>query len=78
MSLKHFEKFYNIFTYSMNWFTDGISFKEARNVARVLPDISRKQLLSAFKKIDINGDGFITDTELYKILTSVSFFVFFK
>jgi len=51
-------------------YEDGISFKETRNVARVLPDISRKQLLNAFKKIDINGDGFITDTELYKVLTS--------
>jgi len=28
-------------------------------------------LMKAFKKIDLNGDGFISHDELYKVLTKV-------
>lgn len=39
---------------------------------------SKDTLLKAFKKIDINGDGFITFDELSRLLTMVSFHILFK
>lgn len=39
---------------------------------------SKDTLLKAFKKIDINGDGFITFDELSRLLTMVSFHMLFK
>lgn len=32
---------------------------------------SKQDLLKAFRKIDVNGDGFITHDELFKVLTKV-------
>lgn len=39
---------------------------------------SKDTLLKAFKKIDINGDGFITFDELSQLLTMVSFHILSK
>ena len=33
--------------------------------------VTKESLLRAFKKIDINGDGYITHEELFKMLTMV-------
>ena len=37
-----------------------------------IPLTTKDELIKAFKKIDINGDGFITNDELFKVMTTVS------
>ena len=39
-----------------------------------IPLTTKDELIKAFKKIDINGDGFITNDELFKVMTTVSLY----
>jgi len=56
-------------------FSGAITFDELYDIAKDMKSTSKSQLLSAFHKIDINGDGYITEKELYEVLTSVSSYV---
>ena len=53
----------------MQIYLDSYSFKQFCAILKQEPKTSKKDLIKAFKKIDINGDGFITHDELYQILT---------
>ena len=53
-------------------FSDSMSFDEFVDVCRKEPATSEDDLMKAFRKIDINGDGYISLDELYKIMTTVN------
>ena len=38
--------------------------------------VSKDSLLKCFKKFDINGDGFISHSELFNMLTKVMYIIF--
>ena len=61
--------------YPLGIFSGAITFDELYDIAKDMKSTSKSQLLSAFHKIDINGDGYITEKELYEVLTSVSSYV---
>lgn len=46
-----------------------MNFQEVIAIIKELKPTSEDDLLSAFQKIDVNGDGFITQKELAKVLT---------
>nr|CAB3241259.1 EF-hand calcium-binding domain-containing protein 7-like [Phallusia mammillata] len=48
----------------------AVTFSEFCKLAKEMKSTSKNQLITAFKKIDINGDGFISESELYRVLTS--------
>ncbi|KAK2156234.1 hypothetical protein LSH36_218g03056 [Paralvinella palmiformis] len=50
--------------------TDSISFSEFVDICRKVKPTTEDELLQAFKKIDINGDGYIDNSELKKVLTT--------
>lgn len=52
--------------------TGSISYERACRLIKRLKEVNRADLLAAFKRIDINSDGFITENELYRVLTTVS------
>jgi Ca2+-binding EF-hand superfamily protein len=52
-------------------FADSISYNNFCDIMRKEKPTSREALLKAFKKIDVNGDGYITYEELSKLLTMV-------
>ena len=56
--------------------SDSMSFDEFVDVCRKVPVTSEDDLMKAFRKIDINGDGYISLDELYKIMTTVNMAVF--
>ncbi|KAL8621696.1 hypothetical protein ACOMHN_024667 [Nucella lapillus] len=49
---------------------DSMTFEEFLDVCRAEPATSEEELIKAFRKIDINGDGYISLDELYKIMTT--------
>ncbi|XP_077981651.1 EF-hand calcium-binding domain-containing protein 7-like isoform X1 [Glandiceps talaboti] len=49
--------------------TDSLSYDDFCDIMKKEKATSRSDLMKAFKKIDINGDGYITHDELYKVLT---------
>ncbi len=51
-----------------------MTFDEFVDVFEKVPQTTRDELLKAFRKIDINGDGFITNKELLKVMTTVSIY----
>ena len=53
---------------------DGIGIDEFCKIAEKEEEISEKALIRAFKVIDVNNDGFISFSELYNVLTRVSFY----
>eukprot|EP00057_Strongylocentrotus_purpuratus_P010679 XP_011665153.1 PREDICTED: EF-hand calcium-binding domain-containing protein 7 [Strongylocentrotus purpuratus] len=48
---------------------EKISYQEVSEIIEELKPTTEDDLLKAFKKIDVNGDGFITQRELSRILT---------
>ena len=50
---------------------DSISFRQFCSIVDQVSQTSKQDLLKAFRKIDVNGDGFITHDELFKVLTKV-------
>ncbi|XP_052068954.1 EF-hand calcium-binding domain-containing protein 7-like isoform X15 [Mytilus californianus] len=50
--------------------TDELSFDDFVDICRKEPVTTSDDLMKAFRKIDINGDGYISLEELHKILTS--------
>ena len=54
-------------------FADTMTFEEFVDVCRKEPPTSEDDLMKAFRKIDINGDGYISLDELYKVMTTVKF-----
>lgn len=50
--------------------TDTVTYDEFCDILREIKAPSRDDLLNAFKKLDLNQDGFISHSELYKVLTS--------
>jgi hypothetical protein len=55
----------------------SISFKEFCDICRREPRTSEEKLMNAFRKLDTNGDGYLTVYELQKVLTSVSWLKLF-
>jgi len=49
-----------------------MSFDEFCRAAHQIPQTTEGDIIKAFRKIDINGDGYITNSELKKMLTTVS------
>ena len=49
-----------------------MSFEQFCAVMRRERPASRSDLMKAFRKLDVNGDGFITADELKRLLTKVS------
>ena len=54
------------------WRGRSIDFDEFCEICSKIPQTSVKDLLKAFKRVDRNGDGFISNSELQRMLTSVS------
>ena len=50
---------------------DSISFQQFCSIVDQVSQTSKQDLLKAFRKTDVNGDGFITHDELFKVLTKV-------
>lgn len=50
--------------------TESVSFDEFCRVAHQIPQTTESDIIKAFRKIDINGDGYITNSELKKMLTT--------
>ena len=48
-----------------------MSYDDVCAVMREIKPTSSEDLMKAFKKMDINGDGYITQDELAKVLTQV-------
>ena len=53
-------------------FSDSMTFDEFVDVCRKVPVTTEDDLMKAFRKIDINGDGYISLDELCKIMTTVN------
>ena len=53
--------------------TDSITFYQFCEILKDDKPMTKQALIKAFKKIDMNGDGFITHEELQKVLTMVRF-----
>jgi len=49
--------------------TDSYTFQQYCSIVKQEKTPNKRDLLKAFKKIDVNNDGFITHDELFKILT---------
>jgi len=54
---------------------EALTFDDFCDICRKEPATTEEDLIRAFRKIDVNGDGFISNSELRKMLTTVSFFV---
>ncbi len=54
--------------------SDCLTYYQFCNILKQESPTPKKELLKAFKKIDINGDGFITHDELISVLTTVILF----
>ena len=52
--------------------TEFLTFDNFVDICDEMPLTSKEELIKAFRKIDINGDGFITNDELLKVMTTVS------
>ena len=70
--LAFYERQYHLF--NLSYFSlDYLTFEEFVDICEQIPLTTRDELIKAFKKIDINGDGFITNDELFKVMTTVQF-----
>ena len=49
-------------------FAENLSFNDYVDICRKEPVTTADDLMKAFRKIDINGDGYISLDELYKIM----------
>lgn len=58
----------------VNWhdFAEHLTFDEFVDICKKEKATTADDLMKAFRKIDINGDGYISLEELYKIMTTVS------
>jgi len=52
---------------------ESLSFDDFCEICRKEPATTEDDLMRAFRKVDVNGDGFITNSELRKMLTTVCF-----
>ena len=62
-----------ILVYEIRNILGEMSIKEVERALSEFKPTDKSQLLTAFRKVDVNGDGFISHTELYRVLTTVSF-----
>ena len=51
--------------------SESVSFEEFVEICVKEAATTEDDLMNAFRKIDINGDGFITNDELHRTLTTV-------
>jgi len=52
---------------------ESLTFDNFCDICRKEPATTEEDLMKAFRKIDVNGDGFISNSELRKMLTTVNF-----
>lgn len=50
--------------------TSRLTYDEFVDICRKIPVTTEEDLMKAFRKIDINGDGYITSNELLKTMTT--------
>ena len=50
---------------------ESLTFDDFCDICRKEPATTEDDLMRAFRKIDVNGDGFISNSELRKMLTTV-------
>ena len=60
---------------SEHWRGRSIDFDDFCEICSQIPQTSVKDLLKAFKRVDRNGDGFISNSELQRMLTSVKRYI---
>ena len=53
------------------FFIDDLSFHDFVDICRKEPVTTVDDLMKAFRKIDTNGDGYISLDELHKIMNTV-------
>lgn len=53
------------------FFADSITFYQFCDILKEEKPLSKSALVKAFKKIDVNGDGFVSHQELQNVLTMV-------
>jgi len=53
------------------FYAEALTFDEFCDICRKEPATTEEDLMKAFRKIDVNGDGFISNSELRKMLTTV-------
>lgn len=53
-------------------FSEHLTFDEFVDICKKEKPTTADDLMKAFRKIDINGDGYISLEELYKVMTTVS------
>lgn len=55
-----------------HYFPENLAFDDYVEICKKEKATTADDLMKAFRKIDINGDGYISLEELYKIMTTVS------
>ena len=55
-----------------HYFPENLAFDDFVEICKKEKATTADDLMKAFRKIDINGDGYISLEELYKIMTTVS------
>ncbi|KAJ8306129.1 hypothetical protein KUTeg_016674 [Tegillarca granosa] len=50
--------------------TDCLTFDDFVDICRKEPETTEDEMMTAFRKIDINGDGYLSLDELYKIMST--------
>jgi len=56
--------------------SESLMFDDFVQICKKEPVTTADDLMKAFRKIDINGDGYISLDELYKIMNAVSKVIF--
>ena len=70
---------FQLYTYNLPtlmYVSESLMFDDFVQICKKEPVTTADDLMKAFRKIDINGDGYISLDELYKIMNAVSKVIF--
>ena len=65
------ERSFNMSMYTFILFSEDLTFDEFCKICQKERVTTEDDLMKAFKKIDINGDGYLSHSELKKVMTTV-------